>query len=73
MELLAELEPVLTVQEAADALRVDRTVIYKAIAAGDIRAIRVGQGRGSLRIPVGEFRAYVAKCSTVATSAPQAA
>ena len=62
MEQLAELEPVVTVQEAADALRVDRTVIYREITVGNIVAIRVGKGRGTLRIPVGEFRAYVSGC-----------
>ena len=75
MNLTAELEPVLTVIEAAAALRVDRSVIYKEIAAGNIKAIRVGLNRGSLRITISEFRSYVAKRSTIAAepSAPQAA
>jgi excisionase family DNA binding protein len=70
MEQLAELGPVLTVQETADALRVDRTVIYNEIAVGNITAIRVGRGRGSLRIPVSEFRAYVSGRRTSAGESP---
>ena len=64
MEPTTELEPVMTVTEAAAALRVDRSVIYKEISAGNITAIRVGLNRGSLRIKISEFRAYVAKRST---------
>ena len=71
MNLTAELGPVMTVPEAAAALRVDRSVIYKEISAGHIEAIRVGHGRGSLRIALSEFRAYVARRSTA--QVPQAA
>ena len=71
MNPTAELEPVMTVPEMAAALRVDRSVIYKEISAGNIDAIRVGLGRGSIRIPVSEFRAYVAKRKTANTEASQ--
>lgn len=60
MEAIAAIEPVMTVPEVAAALRVDRSAIYKEIAAGNIDAIRVGQNRGTIRIPVSSFQAYVA-------------
>lgn len=68
MNPTAELEPVMTVPEMAAALRVDRSVIYKEVAAGNIDAIRVGLGRGSIRIPVSEFRAYVANRKTAVST-----
>ena len=41
-----------TVRETAKVLRLGLSTAYKAIAAGDIKAIRIG---GSLRVPDGEI------------------
>ena len=45
---MTELPLVLTVEEAAKALRIGRTAAYAAVRSGDLPAVRVGR---SLRIP----------------------
>ena len=46
------------VRELAALLDVDRNVIYRDVAAGRITAIRVGKGRGTIRIPERALREY---------------
>jgi excisionase family DNA binding protein len=50
----------LTVEEAADALRIGRSMMYELIAAGAIQTVRVGRLR---RITPSALRAYVASLS----------
>jgi excisionase family DNA binding protein len=50
----------LTVEEAADALRIGRSMMYELIAAGTVRTVRVGRLR---RITPTALRAYVASLS----------
>jgi excisionase family DNA binding protein len=65
--MLPASQPLLTVQEAADALRVSKPTIYRWIAQGDLPAIRYGQPRpegdvrrgGAIRIPEAAVLAYL--------------
>jgi excisionase family DNA binding protein len=61
MEKIAELDMVppgasptlLTVEEAAASLRLSRASVYRRIAAGELRAVRLGpQAGSSVRVPV---------------------
>ena len=45
-----------TVRELAEYLRLDCKTLYSEIAAGELRALRVGR---AIRIPVDEARRYV--------------
>jgi excisionase family DNA binding protein len=45
---MADLPAVLTVEEAADFLRIGRSAAYAAVKAGDIPSIRVGR---QIRVP----------------------
>jgi excisionase family DNA binding protein len=45
---VAELPLVLTVEEAADALRIGRTAAYEAVRRGDIPSVRICR---SIRVP----------------------
>jgi excisionase family DNA binding protein len=65
--MLPASQPLLTVQEAAVALRVSKPTIYRWIAQGDLPAIRYGQPRpegdarrgGAIRIPEAAVLAYL--------------
>ena len=53
-------EELLTVAEAARVARVSKPTLYRRIAEGSVPAIRVGDGgRGPLRVPRVEFRAWL--------------
>jgi excisionase family DNA binding protein len=47
------------VKDIAAALRVDPSTVYAEIKAGRLDAYRVGQGRGTIRIPRAALRKYV--------------
>lgn len=47
---------VLTIEEAADVLRIGRTTMYALIAAGEVESVCIGRLR---RIPVRCLRTYV--------------
>jgi len=55
--LLAELPPVLTVDEARRVLRIGRRQLYRAIAKHDVPALKVGR---SIRIPRSGLEAWLA-------------
>ena len=55
--LLAELPPVLTVDEARRVLRIGRRQLYRAIAKHDVPALKVGR---SIRIPRAGLEAWLA-------------
>lgn len=71
--MLPAAEELLTVREAAAALRVSKPTIYRWIAAGDLPAIRYGQPRaegdarrgGAIRVPKGAVMA----CLEIASEA----
>lgn len=48
------------VREVAAALDVDASTVYAAIRAGELSAYRVGQGRGTFRVPRSALKAYAA-------------
>jgi excisionase family DNA binding protein len=74
--MLPAAQKLLTVREAAAALRVSKSTIYRWIAEGELPAIRYGQPRpegdarrgGALRIPESAVMAY-----TTPTVAPEEA
>lgn len=47
------------VAEVAAALDVHHSTVYRAIESGQLRAMRVGMGRGTLRVPHNALVAYV--------------
>ncbi len=55
--MLAELPPVLTVDEARRVLRIGRRQLYQAIARHDVPALKVGR---SIRIPRSGLEAWLA-------------
>jgi excisionase family DNA binding protein len=58
------------VAEVAEAFDVDENTVYRDIRAGRLRALRIGKGRGTLRIPVDAFNEYaVAALTTQALTA----
>ena len=44
-------EPLFTVKQAAEKLRMTPNSTYRAIYAGRIRAVRLGRNRGRIRVP----------------------
>jgi excisionase family DNA binding protein len=46
----------MTPAEAAQTLRVSKSSIYRAVRNGEIRAVRLTQKRGALRIPTSELQ-----------------
>jgi excisionase family DNA binding protein len=63
-----DLTGVLRVSEAARQLDVDDNTIYRAIESGALVALRIGHGRGTLRIPKQAWAAYLAACEEAAKS-----
>lgn len=55
--MLAELPPVLTVDEARQVLRIGRRQLYRAIARHDVPALKLGR---SIRIPRSGLEAWLA-------------
>lgn len=53
----ASLKP-FRVKDVADALGVDTSTVYAAVRNGELSAYRVGQGRGTIRIPRASLKAY---------------
>jgi excisionase family DNA binding protein len=54
---------VLTVKEAAARLGVGTALVYDLVADGRLRACRVGNGRGRIRIPVEAVGEYLEKAT----------
>jgi excisionase family DNA binding protein len=52
---------VLTIAEAAEALRISRAKAYRLAAAGTLPTVRVG---ATLRVPVAGLQAYVQRLAT---------
>lgn len=49
------------VSEVAAALDVHPSTVYREVEAGRLRALRIGHGRGAIRIPVDAFEEYKRK------------
>lgn len=58
------------VAEIAVALDVHMSTVYRDIEAGKLRAMRVGVGRGTLRVPVDAFEEYKTRLMTDAVTRP---
>lgn len=52
------------VRDVAKRMDVHRSTIYRAIEAGHLVALRVGSGRGALRISTEALDAYLGACRT---------
>ncbi len=59
---MIEQEPMLTVAEIAAQLRVSKWTVYRLIEDGALKAIRVGRGKGSIRVFESAYKDYVAQC-----------
>lgn len=54
------------VRTVAEALDVSVATIYRAVESGALRAIRLGTGKGAVRIPGDAIKAYLAACEAAA-------
>lgn len=57
------------VSAVAEMLDVSPATIYRAIESGSLTALKVGTGKGALRIPAEAVTAYVEQCQAAAASA----
>lgn len=57
------------VRAVAEMLDVSPATIYRAIESGALKALKVGTGKGALRIPAESVSAYVQYCQSAAASA----
>lgn len=57
----------------ADLLDVHRATIYRAIDSGALGALKIGTGKGAVRVPGHAVNAYLAKCAEAARTPPDAA
>jgi len=58
------------VSEIASILRVTERTIYNWIEYGHLRAIKVGEGKGTIRIPEDSLAEFLNNCQTVSSSIP---
>jgi excisionase family DNA binding protein len=58
------------VKEVAAGLGVSVSTVYRDIESGKLRALRVGGGKGALRIPVDAFEEYQARSTADAATKP---
>jgi len=59
----------LRVAQVAAQLNVHRTTVYRAIESGALAAVRLGQGRGGLRVSTDALAAYLSSAQVQATLA----
>lgn len=64
------LAPVLTVEEAAQRLRIGRTLMYALIASGDVESVRIGRLR---RVPTDALDEYVLRLRGLLDGEPSSA
>lgn len=53
--------PLLTVKEAAERLNVSAALVYSLISGRKLRFVRVGNGRGRIRVPEDAIGEYLAR------------
>ena len=58
------------VRDVAEGLDVSVATIYRAIESGVLPALKVGTGKGALRIPGVAVQAYMRACEQAARQAP---
>lgn len=52
----------LTVKQTAEKLGISKSLAYQLLAAGRIRHLRIGLGRGTIRIPAEALEEYERSC-----------
>lgn len=67
---MEEADEMLLVSEAAAQIRVAKSTIHRVIDAGELRALRVGRGKGTIRIPRKAWADYLAACEEAAKTTP---
>jgi excisionase family DNA binding protein len=60
---MSDVQVLLKVEEAAEALRIGRTVMYALISSGEIRSVLIGRSR---RVSVEALREYAKKLESTA-------
>lgn len=58
----------LRVKAVAQLLDVSVATVYRAIESGELRALKIGTGKGALRIPEAAVAEYVQVCEQAAAS-----
>lgn len=58
----ADSDNLIPVTELAKQARVHRTTLYRAIRAGLLPAMRIGVGKGAIRVRPSDWNAYLAAC-----------
>jgi excisionase family DNA binding protein len=61
------------VAEIAEMVGVHRVTVYRDIAAGRLKALRIGKGKGTLRIPPAALKPYLELLEAQAVTAPTVA
>jgi excisionase family DNA binding protein len=56
----------LRVKAVAELFDVSVATIYRAIEAGRLDALKIGSGKGAIRVPEHSVRAYMEECSEAA-------
>lgn len=56
------------VRTVADSFDVSVATIYRAVESGALRAIRLGTGKGAVRIPGEAIEEYIAACKSAAAT-----
>lgn len=62
--------PLLDIKQTAELLSVSSSLVYQLIESGQLRALRVGTGRGVIRIRVEDIQAYLAECQIETAEEP---
>ena len=52
----------LTVQEVQERLRVSRACVYGLISTNQLSCVRIGIGRGTIRVELAELEAFIERC-----------
>lgn len=59
------------VRPIAEDLDVSVATIYRAVECGDLEAVRIGRGKGAIRVPGDAAAAYIDACKRAAATAPR--
>lgn len=54
-------DKLLTIKEVAERLSIGRTTAYELVESGDLKAKRIGKGRGTLRVRPSDLELYINK------------
>jgi len=60
------------VKAVAESLDVSVATIYRAVESGALRAVRLGTGKGAVRVPGEAITAYITACQRAAAKTPRA-